>query len=172
MRVHPAFPMARERFRGSSSSTTKEALTTFCIFRLRLRAPVTPLWLPIRITVMALTARYPAPTQVPAGRSVITDVNATVDRLRQTAQIAEGETACLFRRDSSQTVRLDLAFEVVAELLGDLAVNPAATEKPAQRRDETRDHRPSRRMRRIDSANASQVAVSVFKRFRPAGVIV
>jgi hypothetical protein len=36
-------------------------------------------------------------------------------------------------------MRLHLAFEVVAELFGDLAFNPATAEKSTQHRDETSD---------------------------------
>jgi hypothetical protein len=54
------------------------------------------------------------------------------DRLCQPAQIAELETPGLVRRDTTRLVRLDLAFQVIAKLLGDLAVNPAAVEQPTQ----------------------------------------
>ena len=93
-------------------------------------------------------------------------------RLRPSSEIAEGQTPGLLGRDASGPVRFDLTFEMVAELLGDLAFNLATTEKSTKPRDETSDHRPSRRMRRMDSANSSHVSVSWFSRFRPAGVIV
>jgi hypothetical protein len=92
--------------------------------------------------------------------------------LGHSSQIAERETACFFSQDASRSVRLDLAFEVVAELLGDLAFDSASVQKPAQRGEQPGDHRPSSRMRRIDSAKASHVSVSWFRRFRPARVIV
>ena len=69
------------------------------------------------------------------------------------------------------TVRLDLAFEVVAELLGDLAFDLATAEKSTKRGDETSDHPRAPRMRRIDSANASHVSVS-FVQALPAGRVI
>jgi hypothetical protein len=67
---------------------------------------------------------------------------------------------------------LHLALEVIAELLGDLVVDSSSAKKSAQRGEQPGDHWPSSRTRRIESANASHVSVSWFRRFRPARVIV
>jgi hypothetical protein len=75
------------------------------------------------------TVSQVAPESVEPGRA---DVTGRFDRLRQSSQIAERETPCLVRRDATRLVRLDLAFQVIAKLLGDLAVNLAPTEQPPQ----------------------------------------
>src|SRR4029453_6494239 len=100
------------------------------------------------------------------------DITGGLNRLREPSEVAKGQTPCLFSRESSRAVQLDLAFQMVAELLRDLVVNLTTAEKATKRRDETADHRPSRSTRRIDSANVSQVSVSLLRRFRPTGVMV
>ena len=55
------------------------------------------------------------------------------------------------------------------------AISPSIRRRrrsPRSEANEPGDHRPSPRTRRIDSANASHVSVSWFRRFRPARVIV
>ena len=102
------------------------------------------------------TVSQVAPARVEPGRA---DGAGGFDRLRQPSQIAEGQTTRLFGRDAAPAVRLDLALEVVAKLLGDLAVNPAATEQSTQRGEETSDHRrsPRTRCRRVSSRPPREV---------------
>ena len=70
-----------------------------------------------------------APDRVERGRA---DVARGFNRLRQSSEIAEGQTTGLFEGDAAPAVRLDLALEVITELLEYLAVNAAASDKSTQ----------------------------------------
>ena len=72
------------------------------------------------------TVSHIAPDRVEPGRA---DVTGGFDRLRQPSQIAEGQPASLFGRDTTPAVRFDLALEVVLNLLENLGVDAAAAEQ-------------------------------------------